>query len=308
MKSRSEFENRNNKIKNANWQFWLIIALPLIYAILFAYVPMTGIIIAFQDYSIRKGPLGSTFIGLKNFEQFLMSPSSVKVIKNTLILGFYSLLAGFPLPILLAVAINESKLPRFKKTVQMVTYAPYFISTVVMVGILMQMTDLRIGVINKFLGLFGVGPVNFFGDPKLFRGLYVWSGVWQTAGYSAIIYIAALSGVSQELKEAAVVDGATRIQRIIHVDLPGIRPTVVTMLIFAVGGIINIGFDKVFLMQNGLNMSVSEVIATFVYKVGLVNVDYGFSTAAGLFQSVVSFVMLVTVNFIAKKLTDTSLW
>lgn len=308
MKSRSEFENRNNKIKNANWQFWLIIALPLIYAILFAYVPMTGIIIAFQDYSIRKGPLGSTFIGFKNFEQFLMSPSSVKVIKNTLILGFYSLLASFPLPILLAVAINESKLPRFKKTVQMVTYAPYFISTVVMVGILMQMTDLRIGVINKFLGLFGVAPVNFFGDPKLFRGLYVWSGVWQTAGYSAIIYIAALSGVSQELKEAAIVDGATRIQRIIHVDLPGIRPTVVTMLIFAVGGIINIGFDKVYLMQNGLNMSVSEVIATFVYKVGLVNVDYGFSTAAGLFQSVVSFIMLVTVNFIAKKLTETSLW
>lgn len=308
MKSRSEFENRNNKIKNANWQFWLIIALPLIYAILFAYVPMTGIIIAFQDYSIRKGPLGSPFIGLKNFEQFLMSPSSVKVIKNTLILGFYSLLASFPLPILLAVAINESKLPRFKKTVQMVTYAPYFISTVVMVGILMQMTDLRIGVINKFLGLFGVAPVNFFGDPKLFRGLYVWSGVWQTAGYSAIIYIAALSGVSQELKEAAIVDGATRIQRIIHVDLPGIRPTVVTMLIFAVGGIINIGFDKVYLMQNGLNISVSEVIATFVYKVGLVNVDYGFSTAAGLFQSVVSFIMLVTVNFIAKKLTETSLW
>lgn len=307
LKQRREFEKRN-KIKNANWQFWLIIALPLLYAIIFAYVPMSGIIIAFQDYSIRKGPLGSRFVGLKHFESFLMSPSSVKVIKNTLILGFYSLLASFPIPILLAVAINESRLQRFKKTVQMVTYAPYFISTVVMVGILMQMTDLRIGVLNKFIGIFGVGPINFFGDPSIFRSLYVWSGVWQTAGYSAIIYIAALSGVSKELKEAAVVDGATRIQRIIHVDLPGIRPTVVTMLIFAVGGIINIGFDKVYLMQNGLNISVSEVIATFVYKVGLVNVDYGFSTAAGLFQSIVSFIMLVSVNWFAKKITETSLW
>ena len=190
----------------------------------------------------------------------------------------------------------------------MITYAPYFISTVVMVGMLMQMTDLRIGIINKLLGLFGVGPVNFFGDVDIFRSLYVWSGVWQTAGYSAIIYIAALAGVSPELKEAAICDGATRMQRIVHVDIPAIFPTIVTMFIFNCGNIINIGFEKVYLMQNSVNLPKSELIATFVYKVGLSSGNYSFATAAGLFNSVVSFVLLVVVNQISKKLTDTSLF
>ncbi len=304
------FANKTKKkgIKNANWQFWLIISLPLLYAIIFAYIPMGGIVLAFKDYSIRKGIWGSDWVGLRHFRQFLFSPSSSKIIMNTLILGFYSLLASFPIPILLALGLNEIKAVRFKKLVQMVTYAPYFISTVVMVGILMQITDLRLGIINKLLALFGQEPVNFFGNPALFRSLYVWSGVWQTAGYAAIIYIAALAGVSPELREAAIVDGASRMQRIWHVDLPSIRPTIVTMLIFACGSIINIGFDKVFLMQNSMNISRSEVIATFVYKVGLVNADYGFSTAAGLFQSLVAFVMLVAVNWMAKKTTETSLW
>lgn len=299
---------KTRRVKNSNWQFWLIIAIPLIYAIVFAYIPMGGIVLAFKDYSIRKGIWGSDWVGLRHFRQFLTSPSSSKVIINTLVLGFYSLIASFPIPIALAVGLNEIRAAKFKKTVQMVTYAPYFISTVVMVGMLMQMTDLRIGIFNNVLGLFGIQPINFFGNIKYFRSLYVWSGVWQTAGYSAIIYIAALSGVSPELKEAAICDGASRMQRIWHVDLPAIRPTIVTMLIFACGNIINIGFDKVFLMQNSLNLAKSEVIATFVYKVGLVNADYGFSTAAGLFQSVVSFIMLVTVNQISKKITETSLW
>lgn len=298
----------NNKIKNSNWQFWVIIALPLIYAIVFAYIPMGGIIMAFKDYSVRKGIFGSDWVGLRHFKQFLLSPSSSKVIINTLILGFYTLLASFPIPIILAVFLNEIKAIRFKKTVQMVTYAPYFISTVVMVGIIMQMTDIRIGIINKILGLIGIAPINFFGDPRIFRSLYVWSGVWQTAGYSAIIYIAALAGVNPELKEAAVVDGASRFQRILHVDLPAIRPTIVTMLIFACGSIMSIGFDKVYLMQNSINISKSEVIATFVYKIGLVKADYGFSTAAGLFQSLVSFILLIVVNRLSKKLTETSLW
>lgn len=301
-------KSKENKIKNSNWQFWVIIALPIIYAIVFAYIPMGGIILAFKDFSIRKGIWGSDWVGLRYFKQFLLSPSSSKVIINTLILGFYTLIAAFPIPILLALGLNEIKAVKFKKTVQMVTYAPYFISTVVMVGILMQITDLRIGILNKFLGLFGVAPINFFGDVNIFRDLYVWSGVWQTAGYAAIIYIAALAGVNPELKEAAIVDGASRLQSIIHVDLPAIRPTIVTMLIFACGGIMNIGFDKVFLMQNSLNMAKSEVIATFVYKVGLINNDYGFATAAGLFQSLVSFIMLVTVNKLSKKITETGLW
>lgn len=300
--------DKKNKIKTSNWQFWLIIAVPAIYAFVFAYIPMGGILMAFKDYSIRKGIFGSDWVGFKYFQQFLMSPSSSKVIINTLVLGVYTLLINFPLPIILAIGLNEMRSVRYKKTIQMVTYAPYFISTVVMVGMMMQMMDLRTGVINILLGKIGIDPINFFGDVKLFRGLYVWSGLWQTAGYSAIIYIAALAGVSPELKEAARMDGASRLQRIWHVDLPAILPTIITMLIFNCGSVMNIGFDKVFLMQNSLNSGVSEVISTFVYKVGIVNSDFGFSTAAGLFQSIVSFVLLVIVNKVCKKVTETSLW
>lgn len=299
---------KKTKMKSSNWQFWLIIALPCIYALIFAYVPMGGILMAFEDYSPRRGFLGSDWVGLKHFTRFLTSTSSVQVIKNTLILGAYNLIISFPIPVILAVCINEIQSKFFKKTVQMVTYAPYFISIVVLCGMLFTMTDLRTGIFNILLGKIGIDPINFTGSPETFRHLYVWSGVWQTAGYSAIIYIAALAGVSPELKEAAVMDGASRIQRILHVDIPCIMPTLVIMLIMSCGNIINIGFDKVFLLQNPMNASVSEVISTFVYKVGITQADYGFSTAAGLFQSVVSFVLLVSVNQISKKVTDNSLW
>ncbi|NCC43082.1 MAG: sugar ABC transporter permease, partial [Clostridia bacterium] len=260
------------------------------------------------DYSIKRGILGSDWVGLKYFRQLLTSTSSITVIKNTFVLGIYSLVVNFPFPIILAVMLNEIRSVKFKKTMQLVTYAPYFISIVVMVGMMMQMMDLRTGIFNVILQHLGVDPVNFFGDVKLFRHLYVWSGLWQTMGYSSIIYIAALAGVSQELKEAAMMDGASRLKRIWHVDLPGILPTIVIMLIFSCGNIVNIGFDKVFLMQNSLNADVSEVISTFVYKVGVVNSDFGFSTAAGLFQSVVSFILLIFVNKVSKKVTETSLW
>ena len=246
--------------------------------------------------------------GLRYFKQFLTSTSSVLVIKNTLILGIYSFLASFPVPILLAIGINEMRAKRYKKAVQMVTYAPYFISIVVLVGMMMQMMDLRSGIINVFIQKLGFSPINFFGDPKIFRHLYVWSGVWQSAGYASIIYLAALSGVSKELQEAAIVDGANRVKRILHVDIPAILPTIIIMLIFNCASIVSIGLDKVFLMQNSLNASVSEVISTFVYKVGVVNSNIGFSTAAGLFQSVVSFVLLVIVNRVCKKITENSLW
>lgn len=303
-----KIKTKRKKLGKSNWQFWLIISIPLLYAIVFAYIPMGGILMAFKDYSIKKGILGSDWVGLKYFQQFLTSTSSLTVIKNTLVLGAYTLLVSFPFPIILAVMLNEIRCVRFKKLMQMVTYAPYFISIVVMVGMMMQMMDLRTGIFNTILGALGFDPINFFGDVKLFRHLYVWSGLWQTIGYSSIIYIAALAGVSQELKEAAMIDGASRLKRIWHVDLPGILPTIVIMLIFSCGNIVNIGFDKVFLMQNSLNADVSEVISTFVYKVGVVNSDFGFSTAAGLFQSVVSFVLLLVVNKISKKVTDTSLW
>lgn len=291
-----------------NWQFWAIIAVPVIYAFLFAYVPMGGIIIAFEKYSPRKGILGSEWVGLKYFKQFFTTPSSKQVIFNTLYLGVYSLLAGFPVPIILAICLNEMRSKKYKKFIQMVTYAPYFISTVVMVGIMMRMMDMRTGIINKAIQALGMEPVNFFGDVDIFPSLYVWSGIWQTAGYSSIIYIAALAGVSPELQEAAIMDGANRLQRILHVDLPCIIPTIITMLIFNCASIMNIGFDKVYLMQNDMNAKRSEVISTFVYKVGLTNGDFSFSTAAGLFQSVVSFSLLVIVNQICKKLTESSLW
>ena len=299
---------KKSKRKTSNWQFWAIIALPMIYAFVFAYIPMGGIVIAFKDYSIRKGIFGSDWVGLKYFIQFLTSANSVTVIKNTLILGIYTLVVSFPIPILLAIGINEVRCRWFKKSIQMITYAPYFISVVVLVGMMMQMMDLRSGIINVILQKFGMDPINFFGDASIFRSLYVWSGVWQTMGSSSIIYVAALSGVSTELQEAAVVDGASRIQRIIHVDIPAILPTIVIMLIFNCANIVTIGLDKIYLMQNSMNASVSEVISTFVYKVGVVNSNFGFSTAAGLFQSLVSFILLVAVNQICKKITETSLW
>lgn len=303
-------ENKTRKLrrKNSIWQFWAIIAVPLVLVFVFSYIPMFGIVIAFKDFSPRKGIMGSDWVGLKYVIQFLTSPSSVRVIKNTFLLGIYQLLFSFPLPIILAISLNECRSNGVKKFVQMITYAPYFISTVVLVGILMQVTDMRIGILNRLLGLLGAAPINFFGDKDLFRGLFVGSGIWQTMGYTAVIYLASLSSVSTELKEAAICDGASRLKRICHVDVPGIAPTIVTMFIFNCGNVINIGFEKAYLMQNSVNIPKSELISTFVYKVGLSNANYSFATAAGLFNSVISFALLIIVNQISKKLTDTSLF
>ncbi len=299
---------KKKKRRNSTWQFWAIILIPLVLVFVFNYIPMFGVIIAFEDFSPRKGILGSDWVGLKYVIQFLTSQSSTKVIKNTFILGIYQLIFTFPVPIILAVSLNECRSRHIKKFVQLITYAPYFISTVVLVGILMQVTDMRIGIINRIIGIFNIGPINFFGDKDLFRGLFVGSGIWQTMGYSAVIYLASLAGVSMELKEAAICDGANRLKRICHVDIPGIFPTIVTMFIFNCGNIINIGFEKAYLMQNSVNMPKSELISTFVYKVGLSNANYSFATAAGLFNSVISFVLLIIVNQISKKLADTSLF
>lgn len=290
------------------WQFYLLIALPLLYIIVFCYIPMPGVLMAFERYSPSKGLLGSQWVGLKNFKQFFSSPSSLRIIWNTLRLGMYSLIAGFPIPIIFAVAVNEIGAKKYKKFIQMVTYAPYFISTVVLVGILSQVTDLRLGIINQIIVMLGGKAVNFMGEPGMFDHLYVWSGIWQSMGYNSVIYIAALTGVSRELQEAAIVDGASRLQRICHVDLPAIRTQVIVLLIFNVGSVLNIGFEKIYLMQNTLNQQTSEVIATFVYKVGLVNADYGFSAAVGLFNAVVSIILLTVTNAVAKRVSDTSIW
>lgn len=291
-----------------HWQLYLLVLIPLIYFIVFHYIPMYGVTLAFKDFSFRKGILGSPWVGLKYFEQILQTPNILNYFKNTLALSVYSLIAGFPFPIILALALNSVKSQKLKKTVQLVTYAPYFISTVVIVGMMIQLLAPRGGLINTVITMFGGEPVNFMGEASMFRALYVSSGIWQGTGYSAIIYIAALAGVDPTLYEAAEVDGASKLQKVFHIDIPSIMPTIIIMLILNAGNILNVGFEKVLLMQNPLNLSVSEVISTYVYKVGLKDAQYSFSTAVGLLNSIINFIVLITVNRIASKTSETSLW
>jgi len=291
-----------------NWQLYVLLLLPVTYIIVFAYFPMGGTMIAFKDFRIKKGIWGSPWVGLKHFENFFTTPNFSLLIKNTLSLSIYSLLAGFPFPILLALAINECSSKKYRKTVQMITYAPYFISTVVLVGIMSNFFSLRTGFINSVAKLIGAPQLNYMGVPGLFRHLYVWSGIWQSAGYSAVIYIAALASVDQSLVEAAVIDGANRIKRIWHIDLPTIAPTIVIQFILAIGGIMGIGFEKVYLMQNPVNLDYSEIISTFVYKRGMTQFQYSYAAAVGLFNSVINLLLIVTANTFASKIGETSLF
>ncbi len=290
------------------WQLYLMLLLPLAYIIVFCYVPMGGILIAFEDYSFRKGILGSDWVGLKYFEQFFSNPDMMKLLKNTLVISFYSLLISFPAPIVLALALHIIGGKRFKKFMQSLTYAPYFISTVVMVGIILQCFHLNIGIVNNLLALVGLDRVDFMGRASYFRHIYVWSGVWQTTGYAAVIYIAALGNVDQSLVEASLIDGANRLQRIKIVELPALKPIITIQLIMAIGSIMGVGFEKVFLMQSPLNLSVSEIISTYVYKRSLKDMQYSFATAVGLFNSVVNFILLFLANKISQKFGETSLW
>ncbi len=292
-----------------HWQLYLIVLLPLAWVIIFRYLPMYGITIAFKDYRIRQGMLASPWAEplLKHFQLFFSSPMFGRLMRNTLVLSFYQTIAGFLPPILLAVFLNECRSTRYKRFVQMITYAPHFISTVLIVGILAQILSLR-GVVNSTIALFGVEPISYLGRADLFSHIYVWSGVWQHVGYSAIIYLAVLAGVNPELYEAATIDGASIAQRVWHIDVPALLPTATILLILASAQMLNVGFEKVFLMQNALNLERSEIIATFVYKVGLRQLQYSYSTAVGLFQSVVSLALLTLVNWIARRVGDTSLW
>ena len=290
------------------WQLYLMLVLPLAYIIVFCYVPMGGIAIAFKDYSFKKGIMGSDWVGMKYFIQFFENPDLMRLLKNTLILSFYQLLVSFPAPIILALALNMIGGKRFKKFMQSLTYAPYFISTVVMVGIILQCLHLNIGIVNNMMETVNIDRVDFMGKASYFRHIFVWSGVWQTTGYSAIIYIAALGNTDQSLVEASLLDGANRLQRIRNIELPALKPIITIQLILAVGSIMGIGFEKVFLMQNSLNLPISEVISTYVYKRGLRDMQYSFATAVGLFNSVVNFILLFAANKISKKFGETSLW
>jgi putative aldouronate transport system permease protein len=290
------------------WQLYLLISAPLAYFVVFKYVPMANAVIAFKDYSIVRGIWGSEWVGLEHFRAFFDNPVFWNLVRNTFLLSGYFLIASFPIPIILALALNEIRQGVFRRTVQMATYAPYFISTVVVISMTILILSPRIGLVDNVIGFFGVSSIDFLGDADYFRHIYVWTDIWQTAGYSAVIYMAALAGIDQSLYEAAKVDGASRLQKIIHVDLPGIMPTVVIVLILGVGNIMAIGFEKAFLLQNPLNLGQSEIIATYVYKTGLLNADFSLATAVGLFNSVINLLLLVAVNAVAKRVTGSSLW
>jgi putative aldouronate transport system permease protein len=247
-------------------------------------------------------------VGWKHFERFFSNPIFWTLLKNTFLLSAYVVLAGFPFPILLALALNEVRLRFFQRTVQMVTYAPYFISTVVVISMTILFLSPKLGPVSDVTSFFGLGAIDFLGDPDFFRHIYVFSDVWQTTGYSAVLYMAALSSIDTSLYEAARMDGASRLQKIWHVDIPGIMPTAITILILGVGNVMAIGFEKAFLLQNSLNLSQSEIIPTYVYKVGLLNADFSQAAAIGLFNGMINLVLLLGVNSLAKRITGQGLW
>ncbi|WP_397356500.1 ABC transporter permease [Paenibacillus sp. N3.4] len=291
-----------------HWDLYALLLPVIIYFIIFHYIPMYGVQIAFKEFIASKGINGSPWVGFQHFERFFDGFYFWRVIRNTLGIGLYELIVGFPVPIILALLINEVQSKSFKKTVQTVTYAPHFLSTVVMVGMLLIFLSPRYGIVNTLIEWFGGDQIAFLTEPGWFKTVYVFSGVWQQMGWSSIIYLAALTGIDPQQHEAAKVDGASRLQRIWHVNLPGILPTIIILLILNVGSILAVGFEKVFLLQNPLNMEASDIISTYVYRSGILEAQYSFSAAVGLFNSVINFFMLVTVNFIARKAGETSLW
>ena len=295
------------------WQLYLFLLIPVVYLIIFCYWPMAGVQIAFRKYKIRLGIWGSQWVGWYQFEKFFTSFYFGRVLGNTLRLSLYSLIVGFPLPVIFALQLNAMRSAKGRKFIQTVTYMPHFISTVVMVGIINQMLNPTFGIYGRiFRMLYGgnATPPNLLLSSAAFPHIYVLSGVWQGLGWSTIIYTAALSAVDPSLHEAATIDGANRLQRIVHVDFPAILPTVSITLILRFGGIMGIGFDKTYLLQNGANLVTSEVIATYVYKQAFdsSNMDYSYATAIGLFNSVIGLFMLALVNWISRKVSDSSLW
>ena len=287
--------------------FYVFLLLPLIQVIVFNYLPMYGIQIAFKDFIANKGIWDSPWVGFKHFERFFDSFYFWRLLRNTLALSVYQVLL-FPLPIILALSLNEVKKKFFKRFAQTLTYAPHFVSVVVVVGMLFALLDPRTGLFNHLIGLVGIAPIQFMQEPGWFRHLYVWSGVWQSLGWGTIIYLAALAGVNPELHQAAEVDGANRLQRIRHVNIPAIMPTIVILFILDFGSFMSVGFEKVLLMSNTLNSSTSDIIQTFVYRTGLLQGQYSYAAAVGLFDSIINILLLVGVNQLARKYSENSLW
>lgn len=290
------------------WQLYLCLIPVLAYFIIFHYLPMYGVQIAFRDFNPLDGVTGSTWVEFKHFERFFNSYYFKRLLVNTLVLSLYQLAVTFPMPIILAIMLNELNSNKFRKTMQMVTYAPHFLSVVVVVGMMSNMLSPRTGIVNYLLRALGAEPIFFMSEPGWFRHLYVWSGVWQSTGWSSIIYIAAIAGIDSSLYEAAIVDGASRLKRIWHITLPGLLPTAIILLIMQCGSIMSIGFEKVYLMQNDMNLETSQIISTYVYEAGLQEAQFSFAAAIDLFNSVINCILLVIVNTISKKVSDTSLF
>lgn len=292
----------NSKLKyiKANWQLYVIFLLPaVLLTVIFKYIPMGGVLIAFKDYSAIQGIWGSEWVGFKYFKRFLSSPDFMRYLLNTFKLSLYGLLWGFPVPIILALLLNRIQRAGVKKNIQLLMYAPNFISVIVLCGMVRIFLS-PVGPVNNLLGT----EYNFMTMPQAFRTIYIASGIWQGAGWASILYTAALSNASQELTEAAIIDGANIFQQIKHVDLPAIKGIIVIQFILQAGNIMSIGFEKAYALQTDLNMPASEILATYVYKMGLLNGDYGFSTAVGLFNSVINVLLLIFVNKIVEKLND----
>ena len=291
-----------------NWLLWIMFFPVILYYVIFCYTPMYGIVLAFKKYKMKLGIMGSPWVGLDNFERFFRAYNFWDLIGNTLGISVYSIVVGFPAAIIFALMLNYLRLGKLKKTVQMVSYAPHFISTVVICGLLSIILDTNTGMLNKLLNVIGLESISFLAEPSMFKTIYVLSEVWQSMGWSSIIYISALAGVDYQMHEAAIIDGASKLQRIRHIDLPSIKSTIVMLFILKLGNLMSVGFEKVYLLQKELNFSASDIISTYTYRVGLEQSKFEYSTAVGLFNNVINVIILVSANMISRKVADESLW
>jgi putative aldouronate transport system permease protein len=296
------------KVIERDKYLYLLILPVILYYVVFHYIPMYGVVIAFKKFQPLKGIMGSTWVGFRYFEEFFTSPHFFQLLKNTVLLSFYSLIWGFPAPILFALLVNEVRHKLFKRAVQTISYLPHFISFVVIAGMVVSFTGLKEGVINQFLLLVGMEPINFMAEPGWFRSIFVGTSIWQGFGWGSIIYLAAIAGIDPQLYEAAEMDGAGRWTRMWHITLPCLIPTIVIMFILQIGNLMDVGVEKVLLLSNPLTYETADVISTFVYRRGILNGDYSFATAVGLFNNVINLIMLVSVNALSRKVSQSSLW
>lgn len=310
LRQRKKIKDRFIHAFNRDIYLYLMILLPFIYYILFAYLPMYGVLIAFKDIKIFKGfgsIIDAPWIGMKYFKEYLKDPYFWKLVRNTFLIRIYGIFWGFPVPIIFALLLNEIRHNKFKKVIQTVTYLPHFISTVVVCGMLTSFLATN-GMINNLIKTLGGAPIQFLARPEWFRTIYISSGIWQSFGWNSIIYLASLTSINTELYEAAIIDGANRFEQAVFITIPGILPTITIMLIMSIGKIVNVGYEKILLLYNGATYETADVLSTYVYRRGLINTNFSYATAVGIFISVVGFIFIIAANMISRQLSETSLW